>query len=46
MTDVILQNLKVLHDRTMDPALSVRKQAMMSLTELLLEIPHDKDIMK
>ncbi|CAB4010599.1 condensin-2 complex subunit D3 isoform X2, partial [Paramuricea clavata] len=33
------KDLDTLHDRTMDPALSVRKQAMVSITALLTENP-------
>jgi hypothetical protein len=36
---VLSQDLDTLHDRTMDPALSVRKQAMVSITALLTENP-------
>jgi hypothetical protein len=35
----LVQDLMMLHDRCMDPALSVRKQAMLSLTALLQEQP-------
>jgi hypothetical protein len=33
------QDLDTLHDRTMDPSLAVRKQAMVSITALLTENP-------
>ena len=33
------KDLETLHDRTMDSALSVRKQAMVSITALLVENP-------
>ncbi|XP_028399882.1 condensin-2 complex subunit D3-like [Dendronephthya gigantea] len=36
------QDLETLHDRTMDPALSVRKQAMVSMTALLTENPESE----
>ncbi|CAH1786833.1 unnamed protein product, partial [Owenia fusiformis] len=39
-----IKDVKVLHERCQDPALSVRKQALISLTDVLLEMPHNKQI--
>jgi len=41
-----LQNLTILQERCSDPALSVRKQAMQSLTDLLDNFPQNKLIQK
>ncbi|XP_033751450.1 LOW QUALITY PROTEIN: condensin-2 complex subunit D3-like [Pecten maximus] len=38
------QNLELLVERCRDPALSARKQAMQSLTSLLLEMPEEKTL--
>lgn len=39
---VLLKNLELLVERCRDPALSARRQAMLSLTTLLLEMPTEK----
>lgn len=41
-----MQNLTILRERCSDPALSVRKQALQSLTDLLDVFPQNKDIQK
>ncbi|XP_013421008.1 condensin-2 complex subunit D3-like, partial [Lingula anatina] len=38
------QDLDILNERCQDPALSVRKQAMMSLTQLLSEMPDNRTV--
>ena len=40
------QDLDVLVERCRDPALSVRKQAMQSLTDLLMSMPAEKPLQK
>lgn len=35
-----LQDVMAVHERCMDPALSVRKQALVSLSSLITDIPH------
>jgi len=41
-----MQNLTVLQERCKDPALSVRKQALQSLTDLLDNLPQNKVIQR
>lgn len=36
-----LQNVEILKDHCRDPGLSVRKQSMQSLTDLLMDMPKD-----
>jgi len=46
LTLVVLQDLDAIYQRCHDPALSVRKQALVSLTTLLQEMPHNVQLQR